>query len=157
MARIKEDNNRMAGRSKAPAATQARRLSTVAQAELDRILPAAADVGICERYYKCNGEQICELMAMCVGLKSADERTLGDALVEPYASMKFRKKVNPTQKHLSEEVKRRALNSMDPSMSPQCTYWTKEKLQVWLTDNPVSEMVDMNFLIAEEKKLCETV
>jgi hypothetical protein len=119
MARIKEDNNRMAGRSKAPAATQARRLSTVAQAELDRILPAAADVGICERYYKCNGEQICELMAMCVGLKSADERTLGDALVEPYASMKFRKKVNPTQKHLSEEVKRRALNSMNPSMSPR--------------------------------------
>ena len=94
-------------------------------------------------------------MSMCIGLKSSDERTLGDACVEPYSSMKHRKKVNPTQKHMTEEIKRRAdANGGD---RPTCKYWTKEKLVIWLNDNPVSEPADISFLITTEKTLFDTV
>jgi hypothetical protein len=111
-------------RSNAPS-TPTRRLSNIPQAELDSVVPDSPSVGICERYYKCNGEKLCELMAMCLGLESSDDipRLLGDTAVEPYASMKFRKKVNPTQKHMSEEVKRRVhVFPDDGEPAPQCTY-----------------------------------
>jgi hypothetical protein len=110
--------------------------------------------GLCEKQFKLNGEQLCELMAMCIGLKSFDERTLGDAAVEPYASMKHRKKVNPTQKHMCEEIKRRSTAIGEDT--PTCKYWTKEKLLLWLNDNPVSEPDDLLFLVSEEKK-CSTL
>jgi hypothetical protein len=111
--------------------------------------------GLCEKQFKLNGEQLCELMAMCIGLKSFDERTLGDAAVEPYASMKHRKKVNPTQKHMCEEIKRRSTAIGEDT--PTCKYWTKEKLLLWLNDNPVSEPDDLLFLVSEEKKLFDVV
>jgi hypothetical protein len=112
-------------------------------------------VGICERLFKANGESLCELMSMCIGLKSGDDRTLGDALAEPYASMKFRKKVNPTQKHMSDEIKRRAaLEGID---LPTCKYWTKDKLVIWLNENPVTVPEDIQFLVMEECKLFHTV
>jgi hypothetical protein len=132
-----------------------RRLSDIPNAEL-RSVP---DAGICQRYYKCNGENLTELMTMCFGLKSVDgaDRYLGDVLVEPYLSMKFKKKVTPTQKHMVEEVKRRSKCNESPSDGPSCNYWTKERLQNWLCDNPVSEADDITFLVAEEQKLHDTV
>jgi hypothetical protein len=114
-------------------------------------------IGTCERSYKSNGEKLCELMSMCIGLKSSDERTLGDACVEPYVSMKHRKKVNPTQKHMSEEILRRAVAIADEDSAPTCKYWTKEKLVLWLNENPVTEPEDVAFLVAEEQKLFDTV
>jgi hypothetical protein len=113
-----------------------RRLSSIPDAELNAILPDSPTVGICERYFKCNGERLSELMSMCLGLKSGD-RELGDALVEPYASMKFRKKVTPTQKHMVEEIKRRT--RVTKADSPACTYWTRERLTIWLQANDLSE------------------
>jgi hypothetical protein len=111
--------------------------------------------GRCETWFKSNGQQLCQLMSMCIGLKSQDERTLGDACVEPYSSMKHRKKVNPTQKHMTEEIKRRAVSAGEDL--PTCKYWTKEKLVIWLNDNPVSEPDDITFLVTAEKHLYETV
>jgi hypothetical protein len=131
-----------------------RRLSTIPEAELDSILQDSPTVGLCERYYKCNGEKLPELMAMCLGLRSGD-RDLGDATAEPYASMKFRKKVTPTQKHMSEEIKRRARASN--IAIPSCTYWTKERLVSWLQDNSVGVPADIVFLKHEEKKLHDVV
>ena len=95
-------------------------------------------------------------MTMCLGLKSHDGRTLGDASLEPYASMKFRKKVAPTQRHMVEEIKRRArVQSISPV--PACRYWTREKLVQWLEANPVSEPADVVFLVHEERKLHEVI
>jgi hypothetical protein len=119
----------------------------------DDLSPLASS--LCESSYKSNGEKLCQLMSMCIGLKSHDERTLGDACVEPYSSMKHRKKVNPTQKHMTEEIKRRA--SVNGDDSPTCKYWTKDKLVLWLNENPVSEPADISFLITTEKTLFDTV
>jgi hypothetical protein len=33
---------------------------------------------------------------------------LGDAVVEPYSTLNYRKKVTPTQKHMVEEIKLRS-------------------------------------------------
>jgi hypothetical protein len=85
-----------------------RRLSAIPDSELDAVIVDGSSSSICQRYYKCNGENLTELMTMCYRLRSIDDRTLGDVLLEPYVSMKFKKKVTPTQKHMVEEVKRRS-------------------------------------------------
>jgi hypothetical protein len=131
------------------------RMATEEEIDEASLSSSPVTTGRCERWYKCNGEQLCELMSMCIGLKSFDERTLGDACVEPYTSMKHRKKVNPTQKHMSDEIKRRA--SVLGEDSPTCKYWTKDKLVLWLNDNPVSEPEDVTFLVTQERKLFDTV
>jgi hypothetical protein len=133
-----------------------RRLSAIPDSELDAVVADSPCVGLCERYYKCNGQDMIELMTMCVGLKSADgARYLGDVLVEPYNTMKFKKKVSPTQKHMVEEVKRRSRCSESPN--PSCNHWNKERLQSWLSDNPVTQLEDVVFLLSEELKLHDSV
>lgn len=119
----------------------------------DGISPLSS--GLCESSYKSNGEQLCQLMSMCIGLKSHDDRTLGDACAVPYSTMKHRKKVNPTQKHMADEIKRRSLANGEDC--PTCKYWTKDKLVLWLNENPVSEPSDINFLVTSEKTLFDTV
>ena len=93
---------------------------------------------------------------MCIGLKCReDERFLGDMMREPYASMKLKKKVFPTQKHLVEEIKRRSkCNKVE---SPSCTYWKRDKLALWLTANPVHEVEDVVYLRREESQLYKTL
>jgi hypothetical protein len=139
--------------------TPLRKLTSFSTDELDKVLPDSPEVGICQRYYKCNGEKLTELMTMCIGLKSVvDDRYLGDASLEPYASMKFRKKVTPTQKHMVEEIKRRSLcNNDEDNPTPLCNYWTKERLQAWLSQNPVVVPEDVVFLRDEEHKLFESL
>jgi hypothetical protein len=117
--------------------------------------PDAAVAGVCEKRQKANGENLAELMTMCFGLTSVDDRFLGQVQYEPYLSMKFKKKVTPTQKHLVEEVKRRSKCSN--SNIPSCGYWSKDRLHKWLCDNPVSEAVDVMYLMNEEKKLHDSV
>lgn len=134
-----------------------RKLSSFTGQELENILPSSPSVGICERYYKCSGERLTDLMTMCIGIQSEDDRNLGDCLVEPYASMKFRKKVVPTQKNMVEEIKRRSKCDDSTSPTPSCNYWTKERLYTWLTENPVDVDADVVFLMGEEKKLYDTV
>jgi hypothetical protein len=134
-----------------------RRLSAIPDSELDAFIVDGSSSGICQRYYKCNGKNLTELMTMCYGLRSTDDRTLGDVLLEPYVSMKFKKKVTPTQKHMVEEVKRRSRCDRSSPTAPSCNYWTKERLQLWLCDNPVSEAEDVQFLVLEEKKLHDAV
>jgi hypothetical protein len=140
-----------------PVSKNSGRLSTITTPELNMILPESLTVGICERYYRCHGERLPKLMAMCLGLKTVigGDRILGDAMVEPYASMKFRKKVTPTQQHMVEEIKRRARCGDDPA--PACKYWAKEKLMTWLKENPLTMLPDILFLRKEERKLYNTV
>jgi hypothetical protein len=133
-----------------------RKLSSFTVTELEGILPESSSAGLCQRYYKCNGEKLTELMTMCIGLKGVDDRLLGDALLEPYASMKFRKKVVPTQKNMVDEIKRRSICSTDDP-APSCKHWTKERLQRWLTDNPVEVADDVVYLVGEELKLFESL
>jgi hypothetical protein len=93
-----------------PVSKDSSRMSTITTSELNRILPESLTVDISERYYKSHGEMFPELMAMCLGLKTVigGNRILGDAMIEPYGLMKFRKKVTPTRQHMVEEIKRRA-------------------------------------------------
>ena len=94
-------------------------------------------------------------MSMAIGLKSHDGRELGNTDLEPYKSMKFHKKVNPTVKHLKQEIKRRSMAKGADFKAPSCNYWSKEKLVQWMQANPVEEPKDVQFLVAEEKKLFE--
>jgi hypothetical protein len=123
----------------------------------DSLLPLKGNAvkGVCERRFKSQGEKLTDMMSMCVGLKSGDDRELGDCGIEPYTSMKFRGKVAPTQKHLVEETKRRS--GVSGMVGPQCTYWKKEKLVEWLQANPVSEPEDIVFLVGEERKLFDSI
>jgi hypothetical protein len=117
--------------------------------------PETPDHGVCERAYKGNGENLPELMSMCLGLQSDDKRLLGQMQLEPYLSMKFKKKVTPTQKHMVEEVKRRSRSSNHDI--PSCGYWSRERLHKWLCDNPVMTAVDVKFLLESEKKLHDSI
>jgi len=112
--------------------------------------------GVCQRRFRTLGENLTALMSMCVGLRSGDDdRELGNCGIEPYTTMKFRGKVAPTQKHLSEETRRRA--AVNGMTRPHCNYWKKEKLVEWLNANPVSEPDDIVFLLGEERKLFDSV
>jgi hypothetical protein len=46
------------------------KLLIITTPDLNRILPESPTIGICERYYKCHGELLPELITMCLGLKS---------------------------------------------------------------------------------------
>ena len=69
----------------------------------------AANITCCKTIFENSDEQLVVLMSMAIGLKSHDGRELGNTDLEPYKSMKFRKKVNPTVKHLKQEIKRRSM------------------------------------------------
>jgi hypothetical protein len=115
-------------------------------------------VGVCERAYESNGERLTQMMSMCIGIISCDdERALGDCLAEPYSSMKFRKKVIPTQTTMVDEVRRRSIHVDSTQSPPSCKYWPKDKLIRWLTENPVTVEEDVVFLQTAEKRLFDSV
>ena len=80
----------------------------------------AANITNCKKIFENSEEQLVVLMTMAVGLKSHDGRELGNADLEPYKSMKFRKKVNPTVKHLKREIKRRCMAKGAEAKPPSC-------------------------------------
>ncbi|CAB9516211.1 unknown protein [Seminavis robusta] len=118
---------------------------------------AELDAGPAERFYKKNGEKAVDLMAMGIGLKTSDFREVGNTDEEPYASMKFRKKVVPTQKHLTDEIKRRCIVDKPNEKHPSPRNWDKKKCMAWLQANPVGNGSDRAFIIAEERKLYDLV
>ncbi|CAB9512535.1 hypothetical protein SEMRO_541_G163160.1 [Seminavis robusta] len=133
-----------------------RALSTIPYHELGAVHPDASVVGPTERYYKCGGEKAADLMAMCIGLKTFDLREAGNVDVEPYCSMKLKKKVTPTQKHFCEEIRRRCiLEGLVPG--PKCGNWEKKKCVAWLQAHPLDNKNDRAFVIAEERKLFDMV
>ncbi|CAB9524440.1 hypothetical protein SEMRO_1537_G280720.1 [Seminavis robusta] len=121
------------------------------QDELADVPQESVNGGPSERYHKSNGDKAIDLMAMGIGLKTGDGREVGNTDVEPYASMKFRKKVVATQRNLVEEIKRRC--KVDALKQPTCTYWNRKKCVEWLQKNPVSHTGDRAYILMEEKKL----
>ncbi|CAB9524785.1 hypothetical protein SEMRO_1585_G284060.1 [Seminavis robusta] len=128
-----------------------RKFSDIPFAELGAVHPDGNAVGPAERFYKCSGEKYDELMAMGIGLNSEDSREIGNIDIEPYKSMKLKKKVTPTQKNMVDEIKRRAY--CDGITEPKCVYWERKKCLAWLKAYPVTNPNDCSFIIAEEKKL----
>ena len=106
---------------------------------------------VCKEKYEAAGKAKWCLFAMLVGLIGSDGRELGDTDVEPYRSMKFRKLVVPTSQQYKNEVTRRS--KCLGVEQPQCKYWNKEKLTAWLKQNPISNLVDRQFLLEEEQRL----
>ncbi|CAB9518311.1 hypothetical protein SEMRO_922_G220650.1 [Seminavis robusta] len=124
-------------------------------AELGAVHPDANVVGPTERYYKCSGEKAAELMAMGIGLKTGDLREVGNVEEEPYCSMKLKKKVTPTQKHMVEEIRRRCILEGVPEC--KCKSWEKKKCIVWLQKHPITNTTDIAFVIKEEKRFFDLV
>lgn len=105
----------------------------------------------CKRKYESVDRPKWMLFSMCVGMFGIDGRRLGDTDVAPYRDMKFRKTCIPTSIQYREEVSRRCqATGKEP---PQCRYWNKEKLLLWLKDNPVNNLDDREWLLEEEKKV----
>ncbi|CAB9527321.1 expressed unknown protein [Seminavis robusta] len=116
-----------------------RAFSEIPFAELGAVHPDATEVGPAERFYKCSGEKYTELMAMGIGLKTHDLREIGNVEEEPYCSMKLRKKVTPTQKHMVEEIKRQELKLFDLISAANLEKQDenkKEKASAWTTTEP---------------------
>ncbi|CAB9521959.1 hypothetical protein SEMRO_1254_G256390.1 [Seminavis robusta] len=124
-------------------------------AELGAVHPDASVVGPTERYYKCSGEKAAELMGMGIGLKTGDLREVGNVDIEPYCSMKLKKKVTPTQRHMVEEIRRRCI--LEGEEEPKCKCWEKKKCIQWLQQHPITDTQDIAFVIKEEKKLFDLV
>ncbi|CAB9520310.1 unknown protein [Seminavis robusta] len=125
-------------------------------AELGAVHPDGVIVGPTERYYKCSGQFTADLMTMGIGLKTSDFHEIGNVEEEPYRSMKLKKKVTATQKHMVEEIKRRCI--VDGHLEqPKCGHWDKKKCLVWLQRNPLTNASDRAFVIAAEKKLYDLV
>lgn len=59
----------------------------------------------------------------------------------------------PTSAHLKEEIDRRA-GSLEVE-APQCEHWNREKLVKWLKENPIQDLNDCKWMLAEEKKVCD--
>ncbi|CAB9521922.1 hypothetical protein SEMRO_1249_G256020.1 [Seminavis robusta] len=144
-----------AGEDNAPNAN-GRSYVDIPYAELGAVHPDGVIVGPTERYYKCSGQFTADLMTMGIGLKTSDLREIGNVEQEPYRSMKLKKKVTPTQKHMVEEIKRRCI--VDGHLEhPKCGHWDKKKCLVWLQRNPLTNASDRAFVIAAEKKLFDLV
>ncbi|CAB9506337.1 hypothetical protein SEMRO_263_G102320.1 [Seminavis robusta] len=136
--------------------TEQRALSIIPYHELGGVHPDANVVGPTERYYKCSGEKAADLLAMCIGLTTFDSREGGNVDIEPYCSMKLKKKVTPTQKHFCEEIRRRCiLEGIVPG--PKCGNWEKKKCVAWLQAHPLQNKNDRAFVVAEEIKLFDLV
>ncbi|CAB9522223.1 hypothetical protein SEMRO_1279_G258880.1 [Seminavis robusta] len=144
MSNVEEDNTEN-GRS----------YTDIPYAELGAVHPDAVVVGPTERYYKCSGEKAADLMAMGIGLKTFDLREIGNVEEEPYCSMKLKKKVTPTQKHMCDEIKRRCI--VDGHLEPKCGHWDKKKCHSWLQKNPLTNASDRAFVVAAEKMLHDLV
>jgi len=93
------------------------------------------------------------LMSMVIGLKSSDGRTLGDLSEEPYASMRQKAKFQPVAKDLKDEQNRRAVSFGLKAFKNQ--HYSKAKSQEWLEANPVTNKLDVEFLLATEKLIHE--
>ncbi|CAB9522913.1 expressed unknown protein [Seminavis robusta] len=136
--------------------TNERALTAIPYHELGAVHPDQSVVRPTERYYKCGGEKAADLLAMCIGLKTFDLREAGNVEVEPYCSMKLKKKVVPTQKHFCEEIRRRCiLEGIIPG--PKCGNWERKKCLGWLQAHPLQNSNDRAFVIQEEMKLFDLV
>jgi len=90
-------------------------------------------------------------MAMVLGLKGEDGRSLGDLSKEPYASMRQKTKYQPVADNLKAEMNRRAeANGLEKFKNKCCS---KGKCQEWLKNNPVTNQLDVEFLVATEKSV----
>ncbi|CAB9501760.1 unknown protein [Seminavis robusta] len=108
-------------------------------------------LGPAERCHRINGQKANELMAMAIGLTTKEGRQLGNTDEEPYASMKFRKKVVPTSALLIQEIKRRCMAAN--TKQPACKNWDKKKLVKWMQLYPLTEERDVKYVIEQEQKL----
>ncbi|CAB9517520.1 expressed unknown protein [Seminavis robusta] len=115
--------------------TNERPLTSIPYHELGAVHPDQGVVGPTERYYKCGGEKAADLLAMCIGLKTFDLREAGNVEVEPYCSMKLKKK------HFCEEIRRRCiLEGIVPG--PKCGNWERKKCLGWLQAHPLQNHND---------------
>lgn len=75
---------------------------------------------------------------------------------EPFADYRYPKEVKPLNKHLKAEIARRQMAyGFDKDVRPK--NWKKDKLEEWLTNNPIpeSELDDLSFLKEELSALEE--
>ncbi|CAB9501696.1 hypothetical protein SEMRO_115_G056890.1 [Seminavis robusta] len=125
-----------------------RAFSDIPFAELGAVHPSAEIVGPAERYYKCSGENNAELMSMGIGLKTSDLREIGNVELEPYRSMKLKKKVTPTQRHMVEEIKRRSycdekkLFDLINKVNLEKQGDKKDKAAAWISVEPYIRLIE---------------
>lgn len=109
------------------------------------ILPPISECKVLHEEENCKKT----LMAMLLGLTSTDGRPLGDVTEELYASMRQKVKCHPVAEDLKGEQNRRALSfGLDAFKNTCCS---KTKCQEWLKNNPVTNTLDVEFLVATEK------
>jgi hypothetical protein len=85
------------------------------------------------------------LVVLCHGLKNESGEDLIDINVDPWKTMP-RESVKPKAKMFQDEVMRRhdAFNLNSPK--PRTKNWPVEKCQKWLSDNPITNMEEIEFL-----------
>jgi hypothetical protein len=115
----------------------------------DDDVPAIAEVRVTptEAFYNRNNQSMKCLVVLCEGLKDVDGDDLLDIRRSPFSSLK-RGDIKPTADMFRDEVVRRhQLN--DPNganVSPRPKNWTMEALRKWLSDNPILQEPDIDFL-----------
>ena len=105
-----------------------------------------------------HGESNCKktLMAMLIGLESADGRKLGDAFQTPYFEMKQRAQFVINNEHLQKETVRRAqVTDMKPKPKP--TWWNKGRCMEFLNKYPINNPVDKAWLLKTEAAIAEAL
>ena len=82
------------------------------------------DASECKKHWERTGKKVITLLTMCYGSKGDTEFPFFD--LDPYLSMKGRKKFLPTVKTMREELVRRSIAFHDVS-GPRCKNWDKTR------------------------------
>jgi len=117
---------------------------------------SSADLGslTCQQYFQRHDKNKAILLTMCLGLESADgKRLLGDPTSPPYDDLKPRTKWRPTNPMLVREVLRRCKASPSQKKPVRCSNWAGKKLVEWLSKNPVTAPLDVDWLKRTESAM----
>ena len=113
------------------------------------------DASECKKHWERTGKKVITLLTMCYGSKGDTEFPFFD--LDPYLSMKGRKKFLPTVKTMREELVRRSIAFHDVS-GPRCKNWDKTRcmLEMKKSGSKLSES-DREFLFKEEANFRDTI
>jgi len=116
---------------------------------------SGATGGTCEQLLLSKDNDKRVLFAMAIGIE-ADDDSITDFNLEPYASSKLKSKFKPTASILLDEINRRV--NILSAKQVKAKNWKEDKKIHWLKANPILDKIDVEFLkkeVAAHKKLLE--
>ena len=111
---------------------------------------------VCKSFYIENGNSKKTLYLLCVGLLTAEGKSLLDIDQTPWSTIKKRE-IKPNQAEFVKEVKRRHETEYSAEKKPHPKNWATDKCFSWLREHPILNSADIEFLKFEVDRLSQVV